>query len=90
MRYEWFEEVCSIRSDDIREQHERARRTAADDDGSLGLFSKFWAAVLDVYARQMPRSAAFVFKRERLRTTTCRVVDFVLDYFASFRCNYCN
>ena len=31
MRYEWFEEVCSIRSNDIREQHGRARPIAADE-----------------------------------------------------------
>ena len=32
MRYEWFEEVSSISSNDIREQHERARPFAADDE----------------------------------------------------------
>ena len=31
MMYEWFEEVSSISSNDVREQHERARRTAGGE-----------------------------------------------------------
>ena len=80
MRYEWFEEVSSISSNDIREQHERARPFAADDEQD---HSYFFPSSGPLSSMSTLAKCLSVLRAERFLITNWRVVDF-LDNFSSF------